>query len=202
MSTYVLRVWIPDRPGALGAVATRIGAVRADVIGIDIIERGAGRAVDDLIIELPDGELVDLLLAEIAQVEGVDVEDIRELDGLPSDPAIRALKVAGAIQRSTSSSAALASLVHGAQELIGADWAVVIDLETAVLVSSIGEEVPSEKWLCAFVGGVTTDGTTSEHEELAVTSLADPNLKLLVSRGRLPIRARERAVLEALSALL
>ena len=81
MATFVLRVWIPDRPGALGAVASRIGSVKADVIGIDIIERGAGRAIDDLVIELPDAELVDLLLAEIAQVDGVDVEDIRELDG-------------------------------------------------------------------------------------------------------------------------
>src|SRR6478672_7764897 len=38
VSIHVLRVWLPDRPGALGAVATRIGAVRGDVIGIDIIE--------------------------------------------------------------------------------------------------------------------------------------------------------------------
>src|SRR5205085_749733 len=27
VETYVVRVWIPDRPGALGAVASRIGAV-------------------------------------------------------------------------------------------------------------------------------------------------------------------------------
>ena len=202
MATYVLRVWIPDRPGALGAVATRIGAVRADVIGIDIIERGAGRAVDDLVIELPDGESVDLLLAEIAQVGGVDVEDIRELDGPPSDPAIEALQVAGAIQRCDSSSAALATLVHGARSLIGADWAVVVDLEVDGMIAPSGEGVPSEKWLCAFIAGVTTSGTTSDHDELAVTALPDPNLKLLVSRGRLPIRARERAVLEALCALL
>ena len=44
MATLVIRVWLPDRPGALGAVASRVGAVRGDVIGIDIIERGAGRA--------------------------------------------------------------------------------------------------------------------------------------------------------------
>ena len=28
---YVVRVWLPDRPGALGQVASRIGAVRGDV---------------------------------------------------------------------------------------------------------------------------------------------------------------------------
>ena len=31
MLTYVARIWVPDRPGALGAVASRIGAVRGDV---------------------------------------------------------------------------------------------------------------------------------------------------------------------------
>jgi len=202
MATYVLRVWIPDRPGALGAVATRIGAVRADVIGIEIIERGGGRAVDDLVIELPDGELVDLLLAEIAQVEGVDVEDIRKLDGPPAYPAIQALQVARVMRDAGSPHAALTALVQGAQELIGADWAVLVDIQTSAVVVFVGEEVPNEKWLCAFIAGATADGATSEHDELALTSLSNPGLKLLVSRGRLPIRAQERSVLQALCALL
>src|SRR5829696_3602149 len=77
METFVVRVWVPDRPGALGQVASRIGAVRGDVVGIDILERGAGRAIDELVVELPDASLVSLLLAEIDQVDGVDVEDVR-----------------------------------------------------------------------------------------------------------------------------
>ena len=48
MPTYVVRVWVPDRPGALGAIASRIGAVRGDLIGVDILERGGGRAIDEL----------------------------------------------------------------------------------------------------------------------------------------------------------
>ena len=48
-----MRVWLPDRPGALGAVASRIGAVRGDLVGVDILERGAGRAIDELVVELP-----------------------------------------------------------------------------------------------------------------------------------------------------
>ncbi len=202
MATFVLRVWIPDRPGALGSVASRIGSVRADVIGIDIIERGAGRAIDDLVIELPDPQLVDLLLAEIAQVDGVDVEDIRELDGPLLDPAIHALRVAGTMQRCSSSVEALTSLVQGARALIGADWAAVVDSEAVALIASEGEDVPSEKWLCAFVAGVTAEGARGDHDELAVTSLPNPNLKLIVSRSRLPLRARERSVLEALCDLL
>ena len=51
METFVVRVWVPDRPGALGQVASRIGAVRGDVVGIDILERGAGRAVARRVVE-------------------------------------------------------------------------------------------------------------------------------------------------------
>src|SRR4028118_2095566 len=75
--TLVVRVWLPDRPGALGQVASRIGAVRGDVVGIGILGRGAGRAIDELVVQLPDASLVSLLLAEIDQVDGVDVEDGR-----------------------------------------------------------------------------------------------------------------------------
>ena len=62
-STHLLRVWIPDRPGALGALASRIGAVGGDVAGIDILVRGAGRVIDELVIAMPsdDPELIELL---------------------------------------------------------------------------------------------------------------------------------------------
>src|SRR3989440_11676930 len=76
-STFVVRVWVPDRPGALGAVASRIGAVRGDLVGIDILERGGGRAIDELIVDVPDETLVPLLVAEMSEVDGVDVEDGR-----------------------------------------------------------------------------------------------------------------------------
>ena len=94
METFVVRVWVPDRPGALGQVASRIGAVRGDVVGIDILERGAGRAIDELVVELPDASLVALLLAEIDQVDGVDVEDVRPAPAELADPRLDALETA------------------------------------------------------------------------------------------------------------
>ena len=54
MESYVVRIWLPDRPGALGQVASRIGAVRGEIVGIEILERGAGRAVDELVVDLPE----------------------------------------------------------------------------------------------------------------------------------------------------
>ena len=76
MIMVVVRVWLPDRPGALGQVASRIGAVRGDVLGIEILERGADRVVDELTVSLPSAELVPLLTSEVDAVDGVSVEDV------------------------------------------------------------------------------------------------------------------------------
>src|SRR3954454_20791146 len=94
METFVVRVWVPDRPGALGQVATRIGAVRGDVVGIDILERGAGRAIDELVVELPDAGLVPLLINEVSQVEGVDVEEVHPMAAGLRDARLDALETA------------------------------------------------------------------------------------------------------------
>ncbi len=56
MQTYVLRLWLPDIPGTLGRVAAAIGAANGDVIGIEILERGASMAIDELIVTLPIGD--------------------------------------------------------------------------------------------------------------------------------------------------
>src|SRR4029079_3152541 len=102
METCVVRVWLPDRPGALRSVASRIGAVRGEIVGIEILERGAGRAVDDLVVELPDGALVDLLVNEIAQVDGVDVEDVRPVSDGIHDPRLDALEAVAQLVASSS----------------------------------------------------------------------------------------------------
>ena len=55
-ATHVLvRVWLPDRPGALGLVASRIGAIGGDIVGIDVLERGDNVAVDEFAVLLPQG---------------------------------------------------------------------------------------------------------------------------------------------------
>ena len=59
----LLRVWLPDRPGALGAVASRIGAVRGDIVGIDVLERNEGVAIDEFGVVLSDAELSPAAIA-------------------------------------------------------------------------------------------------------------------------------------------
>ena len=71
ISVVLLRVWVPDRPGALGAVASRVGAVGGDVIGIDILERGAGRAIDELWVELTSTDQIPIWQLTCARLRAV-----------------------------------------------------------------------------------------------------------------------------------
>lgn len=76
----VLSVRLPDRPGALGAVASRIGALGANITDIVIADRGDETVEDAFHLTLPasDGiDLVDLLHAELAEVDGVSVQGWR-----------------------------------------------------------------------------------------------------------------------------
>jgi hypothetical protein len=41
-----MRIWLPDVPGVLGAVAAEIGAVDGNVVGLEVLEREAGVAID------------------------------------------------------------------------------------------------------------------------------------------------------------
>jgi ACT domain-containing protein len=76
MAGYVVRIALPDRPGALGLVASRIGAVGGDIVAINILEREDGRAVDEFVVEIGQ-ELIDLLQSEIHEVDGIAVLEIR-----------------------------------------------------------------------------------------------------------------------------
>lgn len=77
----VVTLRLPDRPGALGAVASRIGAVGADITDVRVSSRRAGVAEDIFHIDLPilsDVDTVGLLLDEIHQVDGVVAPSLSE----------------------------------------------------------------------------------------------------------------------------
>jgi len=80
MAGYVVRIALPDRPGALGLVASRIGAVGGDIVAINILERDGGQAVDEFIVEISGHHLIELLQSEIHEVDGASVLEIRPAD--------------------------------------------------------------------------------------------------------------------------
>ncbi len=79
--SYLLRLVVPDRPGILGAVATALGESGIDIVSVDVLERGGGVAVDDIVVDLPPGRLPDSLITASQGVPGVQVESLRPFAG-------------------------------------------------------------------------------------------------------------------------
>lgn len=147
--TLVVRVWMPDRPGALGQVASRIGALHGDVTAIDILEHGGGKVIDELVVTLPSSASIDLLAKEIGAVDGVAVEHIRTVRGGRPDSATAVLELTAEVAE-TPADRRLGVLCAGLMVALDADWAVAV--RDGALVECHGE-APELGWLLAFVEG-------------------------------------------------
>lgn len=195
----VVRVWLPDRPGALGQVASRIGAVRGDVLGIEILETGAGRVIDELVVDLADDSHIDLLISEVGAVDGVSVEHVRAIDGDRVDPDLAALEV-GADLAACGADDRLGVLCAGVARVADASWSVAV--RDASIVESVGE-IPAPTWLVAFLDGAQhlselaggADGLQAfDHPPSDIVWARLPRSGVAIAAGRSdrPVHERER----------
>lgn len=197
----LIRVWLPDRPGALGAVASRIGAIRGDIVGLDVLERGGGVAVDEFAVDLDDVDVLTMLVREIEEVDGAKVEEVRTVTDFP-DPRLDALESAAALCAATGVDELRRVLVSHLRREFLADWVALLCQGEVLGVA--GEAPPPDK-LAALAAGaaaspLVADGITGP-EDLAVAALARHDALLLVGREGHPLRRRERAQLLALAGI-
>ncbi|WP_104523182.1 ACT domain-containing protein [Blastococcus atacamensis] len=121
--SYLLRLVVPDRPGALGAVATALGAAGIDIVSLDVLERGNGIAVDDVVVDLPGDRLPDSLITVVQAVEGVQVESLRPFAG-PLDTH-RELDLLDALARGNHAPTGL--LTEELPRVFHSGWAVILE---------------------------------------------------------------------------
>jgi hypothetical protein len=210
MATFLLRVKLPDRPGALGAVASRIGAVRADVVDMEIAERGLGSAVDEFVVNLTDEDRLSLLLSEVAEVDGVSVEAVRPVSGSRRDPGIQAYGCAIALLAQHTPHDVLTAVAQQACEALDASWSGVVDLQDGALVASSGT-TPAAPWLAAYIAArrpsASSDDphaqpcTRREIGDVTFADLAAWDLVLVAGRPGWPFSVSERSHLTALAQL-
>jgi ACT domain len=176
--SYLLRLVVPDRPGALGAVATALGEAGIDIVSVDVLERGNGAAVDDVVVDLPPDRLPDSLITAAQSVPGVTVETLRPFAG--SLDTHRELELLDALAHAADGTAAK---VLGAElpRIFHGGWAVL--LQAADEGAEAGVEV-----LAASEAAPTFEG-------LALPWLPLEAPRLLPSEdGWLPERWREMAI--------
>ncbi|MEU0789245.1 amino acid-binding protein [Amycolatopsis sp. NPDC005961] len=210
--SFLIRVLLPDSPGTLGAVATALGTVGADILSVDVVERGTGVAVDDLVVELPSGRLPDALITAAESVEGVEVDAVRPYAGVLDTH--RELELVEEIAAQPKSG--LDILAEGVPRIVRAGWAMIVEhSETGALrlaSSSAAPETPITDlpWL-PLERATVLDGeeawipeTWKElGTELAATPLGKPGKALLVARpGGPAFRAAEVARLAHLAGIV
>ena len=127
----LIRVRVPDRPGALGLVASRIGALKGDIVGIEVLDRDGGVAVDELAVVLPSAELIAAVRREIEEVDGVTTEAVNVVDALP-EPRLDALRAATNLCRASSTHQLHEVLTTEVAHALRADWCAVVDGERIV----------------------------------------------------------------------
>ena len=189
--TLVLRLWLPDRPGALGLVASRIGAVRGDVLAIDILERGGGQVVDELVVTIPVGTPQELLIAEVGAVDGVAVESVREAPDDRPDPALALFELGAQVAEACADGQVdpLAVLGNGIAVALDADWVVV----TGAGGERFRHGVPPDpRWLEAFLDGSEHLPTGGNHGPADVLWARLPRAAVLIAAGRASRAAHER----------
>jgi hypothetical protein len=189
-----MRIWLPDAPGVLGAVAAEIGAVMGNVIGLEVLEREAGVAIDELVVELPDDPgAIDAVCRGIRNVPGAGVEEVRELVAEAQDREDTVLGAATAILQAATPTAAMNALTRQLLLLFDLTWLAVADLALDTFMEVHGD-APPMTWVSAFAQGARS-GADPANDTTGSGVFVEPipETALTVCGGRpSPIRRRER----------
>jgi hypothetical protein len=196
----------------LGALATALGKIEADILSVDVVERSAGVAVDDLVVELPSGRLPDVLITAAESVPGIEVDAVRPYAGVLDTH--RELELIEEVAADPDNGLEL--FASGVPKIIRTGWAVVltsIDGRPQRLAASPAAPETRAMYLPWWPLGRATvlDGEESWvpepwrelGTELAATPLGDAERVLLVGRPGGPMfRAAEVARLAHLAGIV
>jgi hypothetical protein len=117
-----LRIWVADRPGALGQVTRELGACGADIVQVSVLSRELGRALDEITVFLPEEDQRDRLERSLRALSTVAVEGIRPSGEVPG--AFPDLDLLGRV--AADPRAALNILADALPRILAADWAVAV----------------------------------------------------------------------------
>jgi hypothetical protein len=188
---YLLRALLPDRPGALGALATAIGSAGGDIASVEVVDREPAGALDDFVVRIDPARLPQMLAAA-SEVAGVRVETIRTYEG-PIDlghelDLVETLTEAPAL--------ALALVARVGAQAFKASWAVVLEATGKGVTSQHGTPgAPRLLWsslpwlplIGAVVLGADDPWVPSSwigaDTSLAAAPIGSPNVALLLGRA-------------------
>jgi hypothetical protein len=140
---YLLRVSVPDRPGALGALATEIGKAGGDITAVDVVERGAAVAVDDILVDTPNHAAASVVEAKLRSLPEVVIEAWQPFT--EGDQLSDGLDIVDGL--GSTSSRAFAAITRIAPAVLRARWVVIIDeVNGGVAITQASAGAPWVRW--------------------------------------------------------
>ena len=117
-----LRVSVPDRPGSLASLTAALAAVGANVQSVSVVDREAGRAVDDLLLDWPYGRAWDAVTAAIDNCPGLRVHGLRHIaePSVSHDADLLGQVLAEPVR-------ATETVIDGLPHVLLADWCALFD---------------------------------------------------------------------------
>jgi ACT domain len=207
---YLLRVSVPDRPGALGALATAIGEAGGDITAVDVVERGPTSAIDDVLVDTADAASASAILAKLESLPKIVIEAWQPFT--EGDQLRDGLDIVDGL--GSTASRALAAITRVAPAVLRARWVVVIDeVNGGVAITHASAGAPWVRWAAlpwlplAAAGSVDPDPSWLPHEwggdpQLAAAPVGDSRMVLLAVRPNGPrFRYTETAKLANLAAI-
>jgi hypothetical protein len=108
-----------------------LGSTGADILSLDVVERGAGYAIDDLVVDLPAAAMPDALITAAEAIRGVRVDAIRPHTGLLE--AHRELELLDHVAAARGRTDKLQTLVDEAPRVLRVGWCSVVRLDDSGL---------------------------------------------------------------------
>jgi hypothetical protein len=135
----LIRISVPDRPGALGDVASGVGAAGADIVQVQVLDSESGRALDDLHVHVRDADHLRRVEQQLSSMPGVQVIGVRD------EPAPTTghgeLELARRVQAAPAR--AIHTLVDGVAASTGSDWAAVVRYDDQERVDQVVATSPT-----------------------------------------------------------
>ena len=120
----LMRVALPNRPGSLGAVATALGSIGAQINLVEIVEKRHDVEIDEFILELPMSQSVGSIVETCDALTGVQVDWIRNY---PRGGNIE-LDIQLRQRMAADPQHAAETFVNAAPVVFRAQWALLLDV--------------------------------------------------------------------------
>lgn len=141
--SYLVRLTLPDEPGALGEVAQALGLVGANIASLDVVEQHSDGVVDDLVVELPEGALPDVVLTAVHAVDGAHIDSLRPFYGT-IDHRDQVEMLAALAAQADSTPRTLERLLDVVPGILTATWGIVLDVGDDARRVAASESAPQD----------------------------------------------------------